>query len=140
MKHLLKAIAVTALVAAVLPSSSQTTGDRQECQKAYVTKITGCAQGLGFLEKIVRAGAQKACVEGAKVSRNSCLAGVVVPTCQDSCLAAYNILQQSCETAFSPAVCGGVVECEAEVLSQRANCVAVALDILNACTASCPVQ
>lgn len=116
------------------------TVDRQACQMAYSTSVTQCAQGLDFLEPATRAGAQKACVQGAKLKRDICMAGTPPPTCQDSCQAAYNISVSSCESSYDPASCGGNLFCEGIISSQRAACIGNATNALNSCTAACPIQ
>lgn len=107
-----------------------------DCQKDYGQRVAACAQALDFLAPNVRAGAQKACVEDAKLAKDACLSGVNV--CLDNCQTAYNNNVATCEQSFDPYICFGNPSCEATVLQQRADCVSAAVDTLNACTAACP--
>lgn len=116
------------------------TSDAQTCQKNYATAISGCAQGLNFLEPSVRAGAQKACVKKSKMPRDSCLNGSVSPVCLDSGLAAYNITAAACVTNNNPPNGGGDVICEEILQQQQDDCISEAVTTLNTCNASCPIQ
>lgn len=97
-------------------------------------------QRLGFLEPNTRAGAQKACVQSAKVNRDVCLQGTTPPTCQESCQAFYNNEVVSCEAQFNPAFCMGSPTCISIISGQLAACIDTATTAFNSCVAACPVQ
>jgi hypothetical protein len=133
-------LALLAALAAAT-AAAQTTVDKQACQKDYGAKVAACAQNLNFLDLITRAGAQKACVQSAKMARDVCLVGgTPPPTCQESCLAAYNNSLASCQATYDPSICGGNFACEQFFAQQQAICIGDALNVLNTCTGSCPIQ
>jgi hypothetical protein len=130
-------IAVTLAFTLFTGAVATQTVDKQACQKAYSDTVAACAKNLSFLEPITRAGAQKACVQSAKLARDACLAGGPSSACIDSCQTVYNNSVVACEVTFNPADCGGAYTCERIVTQQRADCVSQAVTALDACTAAC---
>jgi hypothetical protein len=110
--------------------------DDSTCQKEYGQRVAQCAKGLDFLSPNIRAGAQKACVQDAKVARDACTSGI--NTCVNDCQTVYNNTVTVCEQTYNPAICSGNPTCEQVVLQQRSDCISAAVDTLNACTAACP--
>ncbi|MGE3681822.1 MAG: hypothetical protein AB7G93_08860 [Bdellovibrionales bacterium] len=115
---------------------AQTEIDKKACQQEYKDSITTCAHSLNELPKGMRAGAQKACVEDAKIQKKLCQSGVNL--CLDNCQAVYNSAVSTCNLSFDPATCGGSPACELIVNELRASCISDAVNALNACTAACP--
>jgi hypothetical protein len=60
-----------------------------------------------------------------------------VNTCQLNCQASYDAEVLVCNATFDPAVCGGNLVCEAGITDQRAECIGVASETLNACNLTC---
>jgi hypothetical protein len=134
------ALAITTLCLPLSALAQLTVEQRQACQLSYRTAVSQCAQGLNFLEPQTRAGAQKACVESAKLKRDVCLAGGPPPTCQESCQAVYDIQVANCMLTFNPSICGTDLVCQQIIQQQQSDCIAGATQTFNECVAACPVQ
>jgi hypothetical protein len=113
------------------------------CQKNFGLAVASCATSLNFLSPNVRAGAQKACVDDAKSAKALCLNGTPPPSCLETCQTNYNNNINYCEQAYTDAInniCFGDQACVVVYTQQRADCISTSVNILNSCTASCPVQ
>ena len=124
------------LLAAFALHAQVAAGDDLKCRAVYAQAVSACARSLDLLVLNGRAGAQKACVEGAVLTRAYCMAGT--NACLDKCQAAYANSVTACEETFAPAVCGEDATCEAIILQQRDNCISSAVSTLDACSAACP--
>lgn len=110
------------------------------CNQAYGDYVSQCAQGLKFLSANVRAGAQKACVEEAKIEKAQCLAGGSggqTAVCLANCQAVYETVVNSCNTTYDPAQCGGSISCESQITNMRSACISTAVSDLNTCNLTC---
>ena len=110
-------------------------GDIQ-CKATYGEAMRSCARSWDLLTSSARAGAQKACVEGAVLTKAYCMAGV--NACLDKCQASYERSAAACEGTFSPAICAGDEKCEAIILQQGDNCISSVVNALDSCSAACP--
>lgn len=110
-------------------------GDDITCRQTYGETLRTCARTLNLLSPDLRTGAQRACVEGARLTQAYCMAGA--DACLDDCLAAYDRSVPACETVFDSVVCVGGAQCERTVTQQRDNCLSYAVDVLGACSAAC---
>jgi hypothetical protein len=124
------------LLAALVLHPQYAAGDDIECQAVYGQALSTCARSLDWLTSNPRAGAQKACVDGARLTRAYCMSGI--NACLDYCQSAYEHSVASCEATFAPAVCTGGATCEAIILQQSDNCISHAVSMLEACSAACP--
>lgn len=108
-----------------------------ECGRAYGQSVKSCAESLEFLAPNVRAGAQKACVEDAKISKEACQSGV--NTCLEDCNTSYQSSLGACESSYQQNLiyCDGDTVCNAYYLNQKSICESASVDTLNSCTASC---
>jgi hypothetical protein len=111
-------------------------GDEIKCKTAYGEAISACARSLDLLALDARSGAQKACVEGAVLTRAYCMSGV--DACLDDCQASYEHSVAACEVTFASAACAGNVSCEAIIRQQSDNCISHAVSVLDSCSAACP--
>lgn len=110
--------------------------DDSQCQKSYGDAVSSCAHDLSFLSPNIRAGAQKACVEDAKIAKDYCLNGVNV--CLDNCQASYDSGVVHCNNTYDPSTCeDGDLFCQQLTTQLRADCTSAAVNTLNSCTASC---
>lgn len=110
------------------------------CNQAYGDYISQCAQGLKFLSANIRAGAQKACVEEAKIGKTQCLAGGgggPNAVCLANCQAVYETTVNSCNTTYDPVHCGGSISCESQLTNLRAACISTAVSALDSCNLTC---
>ena len=57
--------------------------------------------------------------------------------CTDSCAATQTAAIASCNSAFDPAMCGGDLACEADLITQGNQCIADANTAFDACTEAC---
>ena len=105
------------------------------CRQVYFHTVRTCGQALDLLGPELRAGAQRACVDGARLTKAYCMSGNDI--CPDNCLAAYDRSVAKCETDFDPAVCTGVVACAEIIAQQRDNCVSHVVGLLETCTNAC---
>jgi hypothetical protein len=110
--------------------------DDLECRKAHGEAISACARSLDLLAQAMRAGAQKACIDGAVLTRSYCMSEV--DECLDNCQRSYENSVAVCEATFNPTACAGSATCEAIILQQRDNCVSSVVNVLNSCSAACP--
>ena len=111
-------------------------GDEIRCRTAYGQAVRACARSLDLLALSGRAGAQKACVEGAVLTRAYCMSGI--NACLDKCEGTYESSVAACEETFAPALCAENATCEAIILQQRDNCISSAVSALDFCSAACP--
>jgi hypothetical protein len=109
--------------------------DDLECRTAHRQAISACARSLDLLALDARAGAQKACVDGAVLTRGYCMSGI--DECLDNCQRSYENSVAACEATFDPADCGGGAACEAIILQQADNCVSNVVSVLDSCSAAC---
>ena len=111
-------------------------GDDLQCKAVYRGALRDCARSLDLLASDARGGAQKACVDGAQITRAYCASGV--NACLDRCTVTYEKSVVACEATFATAVCRGGETCESIVLQQRDNCISHTVSVLDACSAACP--
>ena len=128
--------ALRLLIAALVLPSAVALSDDNECEKQFGEDVAYCAHSLSFLSPNVRAGAQKACVQEAKLAKEACMSGVNV--CLTGCQTTYDDSVTFCQTAFDPTVCGTDTTCQQIILTNQAACITNAVTTLDACTASCP--
>jgi hypothetical protein len=112
-------------------------GDDIKCQTDYRLAVRACVRSLDFLIPGVRTGAQRACVEGAVLTKAYCMSGT--NACLDNCQVAYEDSVAACEETFAPATCAGGATCEAIILQERDNCISHAVGVLDSCSAVCPM-
>jgi hypothetical protein len=105
------------------------------CRQVYFQTVRSCGQSLDLLGPDLRAGVQRACVEGARLTKAYCMSGNDV--CPDDCLVAYDRSVAKCEAVFDPAVCTGVMACAEVIVQQRDNCLSHAVGLLETCTNAC---
>jgi len=126
------------MFAALLMTSAQAFAADNVCQKNFGAAVSQCAKNLDFLAPNIRAGAQKACVDDAKLAKVVCESGTVDNSqCLNACQATYESNVISCQNAYNPAQCGGNLACEAYYINQRADCISNSVNILNSCSQSC---
>jgi len=106
------------------------------CRRSYADAVGACAQPSNLADPGLRAGAQRACVDGARITRSYCMSAV--DACLDQGETAYEGSVAACETTFDPAVCAAGSTCEDTILQQRANCISVAVSVLASGAAACP--
>jgi hypothetical protein len=121
--------------AALVLHAGAAAGDDVACRQTYSQAVRTCAHTLNLLSPDVRAGAQSACVEGARLTQGYCVSGI--SACPDDCLVAYDRSLAACEAGFDSAVCAGGVVCAQIIVQQRDNCLSYAVGVLDACTAAC---
>jgi hypothetical protein len=108
------------------------------CQKTYGSAVASCAQSLTALSPNIRANAQKACVEDAKLAKDSCQSGA--NNCLAVCQTNFDSDVVNCETTYDPITnCGDDFVCQAFYVQARGSCINFATLTLNTCTASCPL-
>jgi hypothetical protein len=110
--------------------------DDVKCRTVYVHALKACARSPDLLALSGRAGAQKACVEGAAITRTYCMSES--NACWENCQARYDRSTAACEADFAPAVCGGETMCESIILQQRDNCISHVVSGLDSCSDACP--
>jgi hypothetical protein len=125
------------LLAALALHAQVAAGDDSKCLADYRLAVRACVRSLDFLIPGVRTGAQRACVEGAVLTKAYCMSGT--DACLDTCQAAYEDSVAACEETFAPATCAGGVTCEAIILQERDNCISHAVGVLDSCSAVCPM-
>lgn len=111
-------------------------GGDVECRKSYRDALGACAQPSNLPDPALRAGAQMACVDGARITRSYCMSAT--DAWLDDGEVAYVTSVAACEATFDPAVCGVGPTCADTILQQRANCIAVAVGELASGTAASP--
>lgn len=111
-------------------------GDDTRCKTVYGQAMRACARSSDLLALNGRAGAQKACVEGAVLTRSYCMSGI--NACWDNCLASYDKSVAACEANFAPDICAGEITCESIILQQRDNCISNGVSGLDSCSDACP--
>lgn len=121
--------------AALVLHAGAASGDDVTCRQTYGDTLRSCARTLSLLNPDLRAGAQRACVEGARLTRTYCISAI--DACPDDCLLAYDRSVPACETVFDSVVCAGGAECERTIAQQRDNCLSFAVDVLHACSTAC---
>lgn len=126
---------VLLIAASFLLCSQGSFADDNQCQKAYGQAVAYCAHSLDSLPPNMRAGAQKACVQEAKVAKDYCMSGISV--CLDACQASYNTNVVTCQATYDPSTCGANLICQQIVTQQQSDCVSAAVNTLNSCNASC---
>ncbi len=129
-------IIVHSFIAALVLHIQVAAANDISCRTDYLQTVSACARSLDLLASNARAGAQKACVVGARLTRAYCMSGA--DACLDRCHVAFERSVAACETTFAPAVCAGGVACEAIILQQSDNCVSNAVSELDFCSAACP--
>lgn len=103
-------------------------GGDVECRQGYRDALGACAQPSNLPDPVLRAGAQRACVDGARLTRSYCMSAM--DAWLDGGEAAYERSVAACEATFDPAACGAGATCADTLLQQRANCIAVAVGVL----------
>jgi hypothetical protein len=121
--------------AALVLHTQSAAGDDIKCTTAYRQAMTACARSFDGLTMVVRAGAQRACVDGARLTQAYCMSGS--NPCLDDTLAAYDRSLARCEADFDPAACAGELACEQIIAQQRDNCISYTVSVLDARTAAC---
>jgi hypothetical protein len=111
-------------------------GDDINCKATYGQALRACARSWDLLISNGRAGAQKACVEGAVLTRAYCMSGI--DACLDHCQVSYEKSAAACEATFAPATCAEETRCESIILQQRDNCISNAVSGLDSCSQACP--
>ena len=106
----------------------------QLCQQTYTQTISSCAQGLAALPLNNRAGVQKACVDQAKATKDSCVAG---PTCAQTQQATFDAAIVTCNTTFNVNICASDPACVTYENYNLGVCTQAATDALNAGVQSC---
>ena len=124
------------LLAALALHTQMAAGDDTACQSVYGHALSACARSLDWLTPNPRAGAQRACVDGALLTRAYCVSGT--NACLDNCQSAYENSVAACEVTFAPVVCAGDATCETIILQQGDNCISHAVSVLDSCSAACP--
>lgn len=128
--------AIYLFFAALVLHTQVAAGDDTRCKTVYGQAMRACTRSPDLLSVNGRAGAQKACVEGAVLTRSYCMSGI--NACWDSCRALYEKSVAACEATFAPAMCAGETTCESIILQQRENCIANVITGLDACSDACP--
>jgi hypothetical protein len=123
------------LSAAFVLHAGDASGDDMACRQTYSRTLSECAHTLRLLSPDLRAGAQRACVEGARLTQAYCASGSNV--CLDNCLATYDRSGAVCETVFDSGICAGGAVCAQTIIQQRDNCLSYGVGVLDACTAAC---
>lgn len=121
--------------AALLLHAGAAPGDDIACRKTYSQALGTCARSFDVLDPDARAGAQRACVEGARLTQAYCVSGM--DACLGDSLLAYDRSVAVCEAGFDPTACFGGVVCEQVIAQQRDNCVSHEVSVLDARTAAC---
>jgi len=124
------------LVAALALQTQWAAAGDIECRRSYSLAVGACAQPSNLPDPGLRAGGQRACVDGARITRSYCTSEI--DACLDRGEAAYETSVAACEATFDPAVCAAGLTCEDTILQQRANCVSVAVSALASGAAACP--
>jgi hypothetical protein len=126
------------LLVAVLALHAQVAAaDDIKCQMDYGLALRACVRSLDFLSPGVRVGAQRACVEGALLTKAYCM--FEANACLDDCEFGYEDAVAACEVTFAPAICLGGATCEEIILQERDNCISNAVGVLDSCSAACPM-
>jgi hypothetical protein len=123
-------------VGALALHASIAAADDAQCRSDFGQAMRSCARSWELLTSNTRSGSQKACVDGALLTKAYCLSGV--NACLDRCQASYQHSVAACEATFSPTVCAGGEKCEAVILQENDNCVSSTVSVLDACSAACP--
>lgn len=123
------------IAAALTPYLGSANAGDQRCADSYGQTLRGCARSLDLLDAELRAGAQQACVEGARLTWAYCTPRI--DACVEGCLAAYDRSLGACQAEFEPAICLAGSTCAGLVIQQRDNCTSHAVGTLDACTATC---
>jgi hypothetical protein len=110
--------------------------DDTRCKTVYGQAVRACARSADLLVINGRAGAQKACVDGAVLTRSYCVSEI--NACWNNCQASYEKSVVACEATFAPAICAGEMACESIILQQRDNCISHVVSGLDACSEACP--
>jgi len=132
------ATAGSMLAAAALSANAQSTFPlvpAQQCAKQFGQRVAACMRTNSTLPPAEREAANSACVDEARVAKETCETGPAA--CLANCSATYNSAAQVCETTYNVAQCGGVAECEAAVNEQRLICIGNAGRSYQRCTSIC---
>lgn len=121
--------------AALLLHAGVVPADDIACRQTYSQTLSACARPLNVLDSNRRAGAQRACVEGARLTQAYCMSES--NTCLDDNLVAYDRSLAACEADFDPAACAGGLTCEGIIAQQRDSCLSYMVSMLDARTAAC---
>lgn len=124
------------LLAALVLHAQMAAGDDIACQTVYGQALSACARSLDWLTQSPRAGAQRACVDGALLTKAYCMSGS--NACLDHCHGAYENSVAACEATFAPGMCAGGEACEAIILQESDSCISHAVGVLDSCSAACP--
>lgn len=95
------------LLAALVLHSEAVAGDDIACLQTYGQTVRTCAHTLNLLSPDLRAGAQRACVEVARLTLAYCMPGINV--CLDNSQVADDRSVAACEAVVDSAVCAGGV-------------------------------
>jgi hypothetical protein len=125
------------LLAALALHAQVAAGDDSKCLADYRLAVRACVRSSDFLVPTERAGAQRACVEGALLTKAYCVSGT--NACLDTCQIAYEDSVAACEVTFAPAICAEGATCEEIIRQQRDNCTSHAVGVLDSCSAACPM-
>ena len=128
--------AICSFLAALALQAQVATGGDIDCRTRYVQAVGACAQLSNLFDPGLRAGAQIACVDGARITRSYCMSET--DACLDYRQVAFDNSAAGCEATFDPTVCAAAAACEDTILQQRANCISVAAGVLASGTAACP--
>jgi hypothetical protein len=109
--------------------------DDMACRQAYSRSLNACARSLDMFDPNGRAGAQRACVDGARLTQAYCMSES--NACLNDGLAAYDHSLAACEAEFDTAVCAGEMVCEQVIAQQRDNCLSYTVTMLDVSTAAC---
>jgi hypothetical protein len=123
-------------VAALALHASVAAADDAQCRSAFGQAMRSCASSWELLTSNSRSGAQKACVDGAVLTKAYCLSGV--SACLDRCQVSYERSVAACETTFSRTMCAADAKCEAVIAQENDNCISSAVGVLDVCSAACP--
>jgi len=123
-------------LAALVLHAQAALGDDVKCKTDFGQAVRACARSLDLLALDARGGAQKACVDGAVLTKAYCMSGT--NACLDRCQVAYESSVGACEATFAPAMCAENATCEAIIQQQRDNCISNAVGTLDFCSAACP--
>ncbi len=122
-------------IAALALQAPFAAGGNLGCRESYRDAVGACAQPSNLPDPALRAGAQTACVDGARLTRSYCTTGI--DACLDGGEAAYERSVAACAATFDLVVCRGGPTCEDTLLQQRANCIHSAVGVLASGAAAC---
>ena len=112
------------------------------CKREFAHDLFKCVVTNFRQRPKVRGERIRTCAETAKTEKQECLAAIGggggPSQCELSCQASYDANVVICQTNFDPSVCGGNASCEAFFQQERAGCISLEVDALNACNAACP--